>query len=324
MKPMRLGELTIDPPLVLAPLAGYTALPMRLLSRRAGAGLVCSEMVSALGLRHGNRATREMLRTDPKEHPVALQLFGRDPEAMAQAAVQAVAAGADVVDLNMGCTVPKVMKTGAGAALMRTPETAVAIVREVARAVSVPVTVKLRAARVAGRDLYLDLGARFAEAGVAAITLHGRSLSQRFAGSADWQPIARLVREVEVPVIGNGDVDGPEAARRMFEETGCAAVMVGRAAIGNPWVFARIAADLRGERAPVPSPGERLAVALCHAQMAVSLRGEARGVREMRPMLARYVAGLPGAATTRAAIMAATTLTEVRAALMDGLAPVAS
>ena len=127
-----------------------------------------------------------------------------------------------------------------------------------------------------------------------------------------------------MPVIGNGDVDGPEAARRMFEETGCAAVMVGRAAIGNPWVFARIAADLRGERAPVPSPGERLAVALCHAQMAVSLRGEARGVREMRPMLARYVAGLPGAATTRAAIMAATTLTEVRAALMDGLAPVAS
>ena len=317
MRALRLGAVTVDPPVILAPLAGFSALPMRLLSRRAGAGMVCSEMVSALGLRHGNRATRELLQTCRGEHPVSIQLFGCDPGAMARAAQQAVAAGADVVDLNLGCTVPKVMKTGAGAALMHTPETAVAVVREVAQAVTTPVTVKFRAVRIDDRDTYLELGVRFAEAGAAALVLHARGLRQRFSGSADLSAIARLVREVDVPVIGNGDVDSPAAARRMWDETGCAAVMVGRAAIGNPWIFAQITADLRGEVAPPPSPRERVAVALCHAQMQAALQGERRGMREMRPALARYVAGLPGAAAIRARLMTATTLAEVRAALWE-------
>ena len=280
--------------MILAPLAGFSALPMRLLSRRAGAGMVCSEMVSALGLGHGNRATRELLRTCRGEHPVSIQLFGCDPGAMARAAQEAVAAGA---------------------AQMAAPETAVAIVREVAQAVAAPVTVKFRAVRLDDRDTYLELGARFAEAGAAALALHARGLRQRFSGCADLSAIARLVREVDVPVIGNGDVDSPAAARRMLEETGCAAVMIGRAAIGNPWIFAQVAADLRGEIAPLPTPPERVAVALCHAQMQAALEGESRGVRQMRPALARYVGGLPGAAAVRAKIMAATSLREVEAAL---------
>ena len=293
---------------------------MRLLSRRAGAGLVCGEMVSATALHYRNAATRRLLVTCPQERPVSLQLFGSRPEWMAEAAREAAAAGADVIDLNLGCTVPKICKTGAGAALLRDPDLAVEVVRAVAAAVALPVTVKLRAGVTLGDEGYLELGQRCVEAGAAGLILHGRSVGQRFTGRADWSTIARLAREVDVPVIGNGDVDSPEAALQMREETGCAAVMIGRAAIGNPWIFAQTAAVLRGEAWSAPTARERVAVALCHAQMQAALRGESRGLREMRPALARYVHGLPGAASARARIMSATTLGEVQAALLSVVA----
>jgi len=292
-------------------------LPMRLLSRRAGAGIACSEMVSATGLHYDSKCTATLMTTCPAEHPVALQIFGSDPQFMAEAAQKAVAQGADVVDLNMGCTAPKVVKTGAGAALLAAPKLATEIVQAVVAAVAQPVTVKLRAGLKAGDTSYLTLAGSLVEAGAAALTLHGRTVEQRFMGKCRLQSIAALVQAVPVPVIGNGDLDGPEAARRMFEETGCAAVMIGRAAIGNPWIFAQVAARLRGEDPLVaPPPRQRAAVALCHAQMLVSLRGERTGVLKMRPVLARYMAGLPGARQFRARIMRTTTLAEIKALLL--------
>lgn len=316
--PARVGRVLVDPPVVLAPLAGYSGLPMRLLSRRAGAGLVCSEMVSARALHHRDRRTQGMLQACPEERPLSLQLFGCQPEEMAEAAQAAVAAGAQIVDINLGCTVPKVARTGSGAALMRRPELAAEIVRAMVAAVPVPVTVKMRAGLFPGDDSYLALAQSLVEAGAAAIALHARTVSQRFTGGASLAAIAKLVRELPVPVIGNGDINTPEAARRMLEETGCAAVMIGRAALGNPWIFAQVAAMLRGEEWREPTVEERVAVALCHAQMQAVLSGEARAVRELRPALARYAQGLPGAAAVRARIMKTHTLGEVREA-MEGL-----
>lgn len=315
--PLQIGAVRVDPPLALAPMAGYTSLPMRLLCRRAGAGIVYSELLSATGLHYGSRRTAEMMATCAGEHPVGIQIFGTDPDRMAAAAEAAVARGADVVDINMGCAVPKVMKTGAGAALLGNPERAVAIVEAVSQRIGRPVTVKIRAGLEEGDCSWLGLATRLVEAGAAALCLHARTARQRFEGRADWGAIAALVQEAPVPVIGNGDVDRPEAARRMTEETGCAGVMIGRAALGNPWIFAQAAAELRGEVGPRdPTPRERVAVALCHLGMLAAGQEERRAVLEMRPVLARYLQGLPGARQLRAGIMQATALAEVRDLLL--------
>ncbi|HEY3396349.1 MAG TPA: tRNA dihydrouridine synthase DusB [Armatimonadota bacterium] len=315
-----LRSLRVDPPVALAPLAGYTSVPMRLLSRRAGAGLVCSELLSATGLHYGSRETERMMAICPAERPVGIQLFGSQPEWLAEAAQAAVRAGADFVDLNLGCSVPKVVKSGAGAALLSRPDLTVEIVRQLAAAVAVPVTVKMRPGRHPGDETWLDLAVRMVEAGAAGIALHARSAAQKFTGRADWSLIARLVREVPVPVIGNGDVDSAAAALRMFEETGCAGVMIGRAALGNPWIFAQVAAALRGQPPPPPpTVAERVAVALCHAQMQVAdyERDERSAILAMRPLLVHYMAGLPGVRTLRAGIMQATQLRQVRDLLLE-------
>lgn len=314
---LRIGALTIDPPLALAPLAGYSSLPMRLLTRRAGAGIVWSEMVSAAGLHYQSARTAALMTTCRAERPVAIQLFGSEPQFIAEAAQKAVAQGADIVDLNMGCTVPKVVKTGAGAAFLGAPQLATEIVQAAAEAVAQPVTVKLRAGLTAGDTGYLALAERLVNAGAAALTIHGRSAGQRFRGECSLPSIAALVAAVPVPVIGNGDVDGPEAARRMFEETGCAAVMIGRAALGNPWIFAQVGAWLREEEPPPePTPRQRAAVALCHTQMLVDMAGEHTGVLKMRPLLAYYMAGLPGARLFRTRIMRVRTLSEIKALVL--------
>jgi len=314
---LHIGSVRVDPPLALAPMSGYTSLPMRLLCRRAGAGIVYSELLSATGLHYGNGRTAEMMATCAGEHPVGTQIFGTEPDWMAAAAEAAVARGADVVDINMGCAVPKVMKTGAGAALLAEPERAVAIVKAVSQRITQPVTVKIRAGLTEGDRSWLGLAERLVQAGAAALCLHARTARQRFEGRADWAAIAALVREVPVPVIGNGDVDSPRAARRMREETGCAAVMIGRAALGNPWIFAQAAAELRGDVPPRdPTPRERVAVALCHLGMLAAAQEERRAVLEMRPVLAKYLQGLSGARRLRAEIMRATTVRQVRDLLL--------
>ena len=320
-EPFHIGTVLVDPPVALAPMSGYTTLPMRLLSRRAGAGIVYTELLSATGLHYGSRRTREMMALTAGERPVGIQLFGTEPEWMAQAAQVAVEQGADLVDINLGCAVPKVMKTGAGAALLGRPERAVEIVRAVRGVVGCPVTVKMRAGLREGDGQWLPLAVSLVEAGAAGVALHARTAAQHFSGKADWAQIAALVREVPVPVLGNGDVDRAEAAVRMMEETGCAGVMIGRAALGNPWIFGQVRATLRGEAAPrPPTPRERGAVALCHLQMYVAIEEERRAVLEMRPLLVHYLQGLPGAKQWRSGVMKATRIAEVRELLEEFLA----
>ncbi len=318
--PFHIGPVVVDPPVALAPMSGYTTLPMRLLSRRAGAGIVYTELLSATGLHYGSRRTREMMTLAEGERPVGIQLFGTKPEWMAEAARVAEEQGADLVDINMGCAVPKVMKTGAGAALLGTPDRAVEMVRAARGAVGCPVTVKMRTGLREGDDEWLPLAVRLVEAGAAAVTLHARTAAQHYTGNADWAQIAALVREAPVPVIGNGDVDGAGAAVRMLEETGCAGVMIGRAALGNPWIFGQVRATLRGKTPPPePTPAERGAMALCHLQRYAAQEEERRAVLEMRPLLAHYLQGLPGAKRWRAGVMKATSVAEVRGLLEEFL-----
>lgn len=315
---LRLGSLTIAPPFVLGPMAGYTGMPFRLLCRRAGAGLVVSEMISARGLQYGSRKTAAMMAVCPQERPVALQLFGGEPEAMAQAARAAEAAGADAVDINMGCAVPKVRRAGAGTELMADPDRAVAVAAACCRAVAVPVTVKYRAGLVAGDESYLELGRRLQDVGVAGLTLHGRPASGGFRGEAQWEAVRRLAESVGIPVTGSGDVTGPAEAVRRLQETGCAAVMIARGALGRPWVFGQAADLLAGLTArPDPSPQERLGLALCHAQLLAEQEGELSAVRQMRSHLPHYTRGLPYAAWLRGQCARATSLAALGALVAE-------
>ncbi len=294
-------------------MAGTTNRSFRLLCRRGGAGLVCSEMVSTNALRYGNAKTENLLlRTFEGERPISVQIFGGDPQTMADAVPWCERAGADIIDINMGCSVPKVRKGGAGVELMKDPDRAVAATAEVVRRASVPVTVKLRAGLTDEDDSYLDLAKRLVDAGAAAIALHARTVTQAFHGPARWEWIARLVEAVDVPVIGNGDVLEPGDAPRMMRETGCAAVMIARGAWGRPWVFEQAAAAIAGEPMPPdPSPQERLGIALCHAQMLVGDRGEHIALHQTRGQMRHYARGLPNARTFRGDVTTASTLHEL-------------
>lgn len=310
---LQIGEVRIDPPLVLGPMAGTTNRVYRLLCRRGGAGLVCSEMVSINAIAQGSERTFRMLRTFDGEHPVSIQLFGSEPEIMREAAPVAVEAGADVIDINMGCSVPKVRRNDAGVALMGLPERAVALTAAAVGASEVPVTVKIRAGLTADDDSWVDLARGLQDAGAAAIALHARSASQGFRGHADWSKIARLVEALEVPVIGNGDVREPEDAARMMQETGCAAVMIARAAWGRPWLFGHAAAALRSEEVPpAPDPAGRLGVALLHAQMLSDEMNERIAIHQMRTQVHHYVHGLPSARSFRRDSCRISTLAELR------------
>lgn len=297
---LQIGAVRIAPPLVLGPMAGYTNLPFRVLCHRAGAGLVTSEMISARALAYGSQKTLTLMRIHPQEHPVAMQIFGGEPEYMAEAAQRCVAAGADIVDINMGCTVPKVRKAGAGVALMGNPQRAVAVTRAVVEAVSVPVTVKMRAGLVPGDESYLDLSRRLQDVGVAAIALHARPASAAFRGRADWNAIARLVENVDIPVIGNGDVTQPQQALEMLGQTGCRGVMIARGALGRPWLFRQARELLAGQpSSPDPPAAARLAIAICHAQMLALELPETQAAHQMRGQIGFYSKGLPHSAWLR-------------------------
>lgn len=234
---LRIADITIDPPFLLAPLAGYTDLPFRFLCREYGAGLCVSEMISCHGLVYGQQKTMAMLASDPKERPVAFQLFGADEEIMGKAAAIVAQFSPDCIDINMGCPVPKVTKRGAGAALMRNPVLAGRIIESVRKQGGLPVTVKIRSGVDASQMNAVSFARMAENAGAAAITIHGRTWAQGFTGKADWQSISRVKEAVSIPVIGNGDIHSHQDGVSMMEQTGCNGVMIGRGALGNPWAF---------------------------------------------------------------------------------------
>lgn len=298
---MRIGEMELGTPVYLAPMAGVTNEAFRRLCHEQGATVVMSEMVSARALVMGNERTQSMLGVAPDEHPVAVQLFGSEPDIVAEAAVRAQDAGADMVDLNLGCPVEKIVKGGNGAALMREPERAAEVVERAARALRVPFTVKMRA----GWDSVTapEVARRLAGAGARAVAVHCRTRQQQYTGRADWTILERVREAVpdDVYVIGNGDVQSAADALRMVRDHGADGVMVGRGALGNPWVFAEISRALRTGRADneTTSADERLNTLLRHFELLRALKGDALAVVEIRRHAAHYVRGMPGAAEAR-------------------------
>lgn len=300
--PARIGALALDSPLVLAPMAGITDLPFRLLAREAGCGLVVSEMVSADGLVHGAEKTRGLLRSDPREKPFAVQLLGADPAVMAEAAAIAVEAGAaDLIDINFGCAVRKVVKTGAGVALMRDPARARRVIAAVRAAVRVPLTIKMRTGWERSGAQAFEIAAIAEELGVDAVAIHARTASQKFRGRADRGVIAELKRRLRIPVIGNGDVFTAAEALAMRAQTGCDAVMVGRGAIGRPFLFTEAAALLAGRPATAaPTIDQRLDLLERYLALALDGRTGAGGsFRRLRQRLGWFVKGIPASAVFR-------------------------
>ncbi len=314
LKPLQIGPITIDTPLVLAPMAGVTSHAFRLLCKNNGAGLVVTELLSSHAIHYKNAKTFGMFDWNDAERPVSVQLFGGDPALMAEAAQVVEAAGADIVDLNMGCWVPKVAKTGAGATLLKDVCLAQSVVQAMVDAVKIPVTVKIRSGWDPSQTTGIDFARRAQDAGAQAIAVHARYASQGFTGHADWSIIRRVKDVVTIPVIGNGDVESVEDTRRMFDETGCDAVMVGRAAMGNPWLFGDIAHFLEtGERRPAPTLADRIEGALFHLKTMAAdpAVGEARAVKEMRGQITHYFKGFPGVSALRALLVTATTIGEI-------------
>jgi nifR3 family TIM-barrel protein len=299
-EPWEAGGLRFENRLVQAPLAGIANWAFRRQSRRHGAGLTVSEMIASFGIRYANRKTIGMLTIVPDEHPVSVQIFGADIDAMAEAARAVEEAGADMVDVNMGCPVPKICKTGAGAALLRDPGHAAAIVEAMVRAVDIPVTVKMRRGLTPSEARPVEFARRFEQAGAAALCVHPRAAAEEYGGTADHRITAEVVAAVDVPVIASGDVHGADDARRVLEQTGCAAIAVGRAALGNPWVFGDI---VRGADRPRPSLDEVVDELTAFAADARLALGEQRATGYLRKFYPWYLAGYPVPAQDLSALL---------------------
>lgn len=289
---MQIGNLQLSNDLVMAPMAGYTNLPFRLMVKKLGAGLVTTEMVSAMGLLMGQRKTLGYLRSDGSERPVAVQIFGSKPEVMARAAQIAAEEGADLVDINMGCPVKKVVKTGAGAALLREPERVGRIVRAVRLASPLPLTVKIRAGWSPREPVACEIARIAEDSGADAVTVHGRFATEGYSKPAEWSWIARVKERVGIPVIGNGDVFDPQSALEMKRLTGCDGVMIGRGALGNPWLFKQILHLEQGLPCSPPGLSERRSMIVDHFSFLSQSMGEGRAALAMRGLLLLYTKGL--------------------------------
>lgn len=297
---MNIGNIELSAPLALAPMAGITDLPFRLICRRLGCGMTVSEMVSAKGLLYKNVKTTEMLRIDDGERPTAIQLFGSVPAELAEAARMVEASGADMIDFNMGCPVPKIVNNGEGSALMKNPLLVGQIVEAMAKAVKKPVTVKIRKGFNDDMINAPEIAHIVEESGGAAVAVHGRTREQFYTGKADWDIIRQVVERVNIPVIGNGDVCSAEDVIAMEQQTGCEAVMIGRGARGNPWIFSRINEYRRtGVLPPKPDVAEIKRMIKKHAQLQLRYKGEYLGIREMRKHVAWYTTGLKDSAALR-------------------------
>lgn len=299
---MRIGAIQLDNPTVFAPLAGITNLPLRLMAKEAGCGLVCSEMISACGLVYGSEKTAKLMESTPKEKPLSVQIFGSDAAIMADAAKLVETAGADIVDINFGCSVRKILKSGSGSALMREPQKAEHLLKAVRSAIQVPLTIKIRTGWDATGDQAVALCHIAQTCGVDAIAVHPRTARQGFGGQADWSLIRRIKQEITIPIIGNGDILTAQDAMEMFSETGCDAVMVGRAAIGNPMLFAQIIDRLEGRPARFISHRNRIDMMSRYLRASVRYLGEEKACYMLRSRLGWFVKGLPRAGSFRSAI----------------------
>ena len=300
LRPLKIGSVTLPNNLILAPMAGVTDLPFRLLCSRQGAGMCCMEMVSAKAILYQNKNTESLLEIHPEEGMLSLQLFGSDPKILSEMAKKIEDRPFAVLDINMGCPVPKVVNNGEGSALMKNPQLVEQIVSAVVKAVDKPVTVKIRKGFDEAHVNAVEIAKIAEAAGAAAVAVHGRTREQYYAGTADWDIIAKVKEAVSIPVIGNGDVTDGASAAALLEQTGCDGVMVGRAARGNPWIFSQIAAWLEdGTILPRPDIEEVKQTILYHAQLQLATKGEYTAIREMRKHVSWYTSGYPNSARLR-------------------------
>ncbi len=316
MSKLTIGNVTLDNNIILAPMAGVTDLPFRLLCREQGAGLLCMEMVSAKAIMYRNKNTESLMEIHPDEKPVSLQLFGSDPDIISEMAKQIEERDFAILDINMGCPVPKVVNNHEGSALMKNPSLVEQIVSKTVKAISKPVTVKIRKGFDDEHVNAVEIAKAAEAAGASAVAVHGRTREQYYAGKADWDIIAQVKQAVTIPVIGNGDITGAESAKAMLEQTGCDGIMIGRAARGNPWIFREISTFLEtGVKADAPTKKEVRDVILRHAALQLEVKGEYIGIREMRKHLSWYTAGYPNSSRLRAKINEMETMEELVASV---------
>ena len=309
---MTIGNITLDNNIILAPMAGVSDLPFRLLCHEQGAGLVCMEMISAKAILYHNRNTESLLEIHPQEGPVSLQLFGSDPAIMADIAARIEDRPFQILDINMGCPVPKIVGNGEGSALMKNPLLAGQIIEAVVKAVGKPVTVKIRKGFDEEHVNAVEMAHVAQESGAAAVAVHGRTREQFYSGKADWDIIRQVKQAVSIPVIGNGDVVDGKSALALLQQTGCDGIMIGRACQGNPWIFREVKNFLEsGQICPRPTNREIVDTILRHARLQLQYKGEYIGIREMRKHVSWYSAGVPNSARFRAEINAMESMEEL-------------
>lgn len=300
MKQLKIGNVTLENRYILGPMAGVTDLPFRLLCKEQGAGLLCMEMVSAKAILYNNKNTETLLEIHPDEQPVSLQFFGSDPKIMSEMAKRVEERPFDIMDINMGCPVPKVVKNGEGSALMKNPKLVHEIVSAMVKAINKPVTVKIRKGFDDTCINAVEMAKIIEDAGAAAVAVHGRTREQYYSGTADWEIIRQVKEAVSIPVIGNGDVTSPQKAEELVKQTGCDGIMIARGAQGNPWIFSEmIAYEQTGQLPDRPARREVREMMLRHARLQLQYKGEYLGIREMRKHVAWYTKGLQGSAKLR-------------------------